>query len=236
MTENFLETMAKSFILTVVRHGETAANKERVVHGQTDTKLNEIGEKQATLAGKALKSTKFHKVYSSDLQRAKKTCQLIVEQNKVSEIKDIIHDSRIREKHFGIFEDKPFSEYANKVKEAGIERWMAYIPENGESLEQVRERVRKFFYDLIEQVSKMENETPSILMVTHGGVIQEFFQILFDEMDCKLSIRGQPVDFMKSGAIQNTCWSRFEIALCDNKIESIKCTELCNADHLNELD
>ena len=92
-----------------------------------------------------------------------------------------------------------------------------------------------FFNDMIGQVSKLENETPSILMVTQGGVIKIFFQMLFDEMDCTLSVRGQPIDFKKVGAIRNTCWSRFELVLCDNKIESIKCTELCNADHLNEL-
>ena len=35
---------SRTIILTVVRHGQTNANKERVIHGWTDTPLNETGK------------------------------------------------------------------------------------------------------------------------------------------------------------------------------------------------
>ena len=229
------KNLKKTLILTVVRHGETKENKERRRQGQMDTKLNETGIKQAILAGKAFKNIQFHKIYSSDLQRANKTCQLIVEQNEILEIKDIIRDPRLRERCFGIFENKMDFEYEKKAKEANLENWMDFKPENGESREEVRERIREFINDMLDQDSKLENENPSILMVTHGGVIREFFQIIFEELGCELPKGSQHGDFKKNGSIRNTCWSRFELVLCDNKIESIKCTELCNADHLNEL-
>ena len=41
-----------------------------------------------------------------DLDRAKTTCQLIMEQNDASSVKNIIEDSRIRERSFGEFENK----------------------------------------------------------------------------------------------------------------------------------
>ena len=115
------KNLKKTLILTVVRHGETKENKEKRRQGQMDTKLNETGIKQSTLAGKALKNKHFHKIYSSDLQRAYKTCQLIVKQNEKLEIKDIIKDTRLRERCFGIFENKMDSEYEKKAKEANLE-------------------------------------------------------------------------------------------------------------------
>ena len=125
--------------------GETAANKERRLQGQIDTQLNETGIKQATLAGKALKNIQFHKAYSSDLKRANNTCQLIIEQNEASDIKDVIQDPRIRERSFGNFENEMVSEFEMKAKEAGFKRWIDFTPENGEKREVVRERVRGFF-------------------------------------------------------------------------------------------
>merc|ERR1711983_388318 len=92
--------------MTIVRHGQTNANKERAIHGWTDTPLNAIGLKQAQAAGKALKDLEFHLAFSSDLQRANKTCQLILEENQASDIsaESIKKDKLLRERNFGILE------------------------------------------------------------------------------------------------------------------------------------
>ena len=71
-------------------------------------------------------------------------------------------------------------------------------------------------------------------MVTHGGLIRELFQIIFDEMGCDLPSGAQPGDHKKLA--KNTSWSRFELSLLDHKIENMECVTLCNADHLDELD
>ena len=71
-------------------------------------------------------------------------------------------------------------------------------------------------------------------MVTHGGLIRELFQIIFDEMGCDLPSGAEPGDHKKLA--KNTSWSRFELSLStDHKIEIMKCFTLCNADHLDEL-
>lgn len=54
----------------LVRHGETTANREGIIQGQTDTKLNELGVKQASLVAGALKAVTFDLAFSSDLSRA----------------------------------------------------------------------------------------------------------------------------------------------------------------------
>ena len=81
-----MDSQIKTVILTIVRHGNTDANVKRIIHGWVDTPLNDTGMKQAQKAGKALTNVLFHHAYSSDLQRASKTCQLILEGNKKSSI------------------------------------------------------------------------------------------------------------------------------------------------------
>lgn len=56
----------------IVRHGETAANKDGTIQGQLDTELNEEGLRQARLLAEKMKETPIHIAYSSDLIRAKK--------------------------------------------------------------------------------------------------------------------------------------------------------------------
>lgn len=58
--------------LYIVRHGETAWNRERRIQGQLDVPLNEVGTTQAASVGRALKDVHFIKAFSSDLQRASK--------------------------------------------------------------------------------------------------------------------------------------------------------------------
>jgi broad specificity phosphatase PhoE len=57
-------------------------------------------------AGQALKDMTFHQAYSSDLQRAHKTCQIILEENQKSSINatNIIQDKLLQERHMGDFE------------------------------------------------------------------------------------------------------------------------------------
>jgi broad specificity phosphatase PhoE len=112
----------KTIVLTVVRHGQTDANKKRLVQGFIDTPLNEFGEKQAETAGKALKDVIFHQVYSSDLKRAHRTCQHILEQNKVSKISssDIVQDDRLREQNFGIHENLPIDKWVEMAIKADV--------------------------------------------------------------------------------------------------------------------
>ena len=81
--------------------------------GHVDNPLNDFGEKQAQAAGKALKNVTFHQAYSSDLKRAFKTCELILEENSASKInsENIVQDERIKEQHFGEFENAKLGDF-----------------------------------------------------------------------------------------------------------------------------
>jgi broad specificity phosphatase PhoE len=63
----------------LVRHGQTAWNKEEIFRGRTDVPLDETGLKQAELAGQYFKSMEIHAIYSSPLSRAWQTAQKIAQ-------------------------------------------------------------------------------------------------------------------------------------------------------------
>ena len=96
---------SKTIILTIVRHGQTDKNKNPILHGwrSDNPPVNSFGKKQAKAAGKALKNVMFDQAYSSDLQRANLTCQLILEENQLSAIgaENIKRDQRINERKLG---------------------------------------------------------------------------------------------------------------------------------------
>ena len=61
----------------LVRHGQTAWNKEEIFRGRTDVPLDESGRKQAELVGKYFREMEIHAIYSSPLARAWETAQAI---------------------------------------------------------------------------------------------------------------------------------------------------------------
>ena len=63
-------------IVYLARHGETAWSLSGQHTGLTDLPLTEHGEHTARRLGERLKRLTFLKVYSSPLQRARKTCEL----------------------------------------------------------------------------------------------------------------------------------------------------------------
>ncbi len=60
----------------LARHGETAWTKTRQHTGRTDIPLTPDGEDDARLIGRRLAHLKFTRVFTSPLQRARRTCEL----------------------------------------------------------------------------------------------------------------------------------------------------------------
>ncbi len=62
----------------IVRHGQSSYNTERRIQGRTDvSRLTEKGCADASKVGKVLSNISFNAIYSSPLQRAKKTAEII---------------------------------------------------------------------------------------------------------------------------------------------------------------
>jgi broad specificity phosphatase PhoE len=63
-------------ILYLARHGETEWSLSGQHTGMTDLPLTEEGERHADLLGRRLKGLHFARVFTSPLQRARRTCEL----------------------------------------------------------------------------------------------------------------------------------------------------------------
>ena len=56
--------------------GETEYNKQKIIQGQKDVALSDVGRQQAELVAERLSGEKFRLVFSSDLSRARKVAAL----------------------------------------------------------------------------------------------------------------------------------------------------------------
>ena len=227
----YYTTQSKTIVLTIVRHGQTDANIKRIVDGQgIDSPLNNIGLQEAEAAGKDLKNVRFHTAYSSDLKRAHKTCQIILDQNQANSVRaeNIKQEKLLREKHFGVFEGQALIEWKAEKGTIGVD----FTPENGESEETLQNRGKEFFQSAVKETALMAHRvhpmTPNVLIVTHGGFIRQLFSFLFDAMNCTLPPNA---DF---SSCANTCYSTFKIEVCNETfaVKSMECQDLFNADHL----
>ena len=62
--------------VTLVRHGETEWSASGRHTGRTDIPLTEVGERKARALKERFKGATFDRVFTSPLQRARRTCEL----------------------------------------------------------------------------------------------------------------------------------------------------------------
>jgi probable phosphoglycerate mutase len=139
------------------------------MHGQYDSLLTPRGYRQIEdLAGR-FESVHIDAVYSSDLFRARETARALYERKKLP----LILEPRLRELHFGIWEDMPFGE----ILHSEGERWQLFefdpwrwSVEGAETMEAVRARVTEAILDIA-----AKNDGGTVALFTHGCAIRAFF-------------------------------------------------------------
>jgi 2,3-bisphosphoglycerate-dependent phosphoglycerate mutase len=108
----------------LVRHGESAWNKENRFTGWTDVDLSEKGRQEATEAGDVLKSEgyTFDVAYTSVLKRAIRTLWIALDRMDLMWIP--VHRSwRLNERHYGALQGLNKAETAEKFGEAQVKIW-----------------------------------------------------------------------------------------------------------------
>jgi len=158
--------------IIAIRHGETAWNAESRIQGQLDIGLNDTGRWQARRVGEALAGEDIKAVYSSDLGRAHQTAESIAEVMGVP----VVPSEGLRERSFGMFEGKTFDEI-HETWPDHAQNWRRRIPEwqppeGGESLIELRERVRRTMEELAAR-----HPGEQIVVVAHGGVLDTLYRI-----------------------------------------------------------
>lgn len=144
----------------VVRHGETAYNREEIFRGRKDIPLNEAGEKQAKRVGMYFKDKDIGRIITSPLIRAQQTARGIGEAIHVP-VKTI---EEFTDMNFGMWEGVTLKEVERLYPEE-FSLWrkapQKLKVKDGESLAQVRGRMRKG----IERM--LSGEERDCVIVTH---------------------------------------------------------------------
>lgn len=158
-------------LIYFLRHGETDFNIKGYVQGIIDQPLNENGRRQAERAGAYLHSLgiTFNKVYSSPLQRARHTAQIL---SGLPEERIVI-DSRIREMSFGVAEGTHYQNIENLFFQP--EKYVP--PENAETIEHLCCRCGDFL-KFIGEMYGNRDDSYVILAVTHGAAMRGLQQCL----------------------------------------------------------
>lgn len=169
-------------IVFLIRHGETDYNLARISQGGgLDAPLNEKGIDQAIDSGeeikdKLLNTTKIQ-VYSSELQRALTTAQIIGTEIKNSlgleEAPPIREFPELNERYFGNLVGKDEVTRGKMLSSRGETMENSTIP-GLEPDEEFRERVIGAFEKIIEE----SQEGSRMLIVCHGGVLDKIIEYL----------------------------------------------------------
>ncbi len=156
--------------LIIIRHGETAWNRERRMQGHTDTPLSGTGRAQAAALGQRLSAAALRALYSSDLQRAWDTARAIAARTG----HEVIADQRLRERRFGIFEGLTYDEMSRRYP-GEFARFQSRDPDyaipGGESAREFRDRSLECLAEIAGR-----HEGTEVAVVTHGLVLDALYR------------------------------------------------------------
>ena len=167
--------------LVLVRHGQSEWNKLNLFTGWRDPDLTEQGVAEAKEAGRALADAgvKFDIAFTSVLQRAEKTCQMILDGVGQSSL-ETIHDEALNERHYGDLAGLNKDDARAKWGEEQVHIWRrSYdVPppgDDGESLRDTGARVWPYYMTAI-LPRVLRGET--VLVAAHGNSLRSLIMVL----------------------------------------------------------
>ena len=164
-------------MLYIIRHGETAKNKQKLLQGRSDMPLNERGSLQAEKAGAFFRERgiSFDAVYSSPLIRAVQTA-LQISSNIASASESIKIDNRLIEMDYGPYEGMDLEDPAPEVMAFFRDFAGTPAPEGMEQLGDVVSRLGELLEEIIE-----EARTGNVLLSTHAIAMKGALEYLTPE-------------------------------------------------------
>ena len=144
-----------SEVLILLRHGRTAANEAGLLQGRLNQDLDDLGERQAQAAARHVTTVLggVDAVIASPLKRAQQTAAAFGA--------PVETDDRWVELSYGVYEGVPHADVPSEVWQTWRNDF-SYVPEGGESLATLDDRVRGACNDLLERASR-EN----VVVVSH---------------------------------------------------------------------
>jgi len=167
--------------IVLVRHGQSEWNLKNLFTGWRDPDLTEQGFAEAHEAGKALREEGlvFDIAFTSVLQRAEKTCQIILDELGQGDL-ETIHDQALNERNYGDLAGLNKDDARARWGEEQVHVWRrSYdVPppgDDGESLRDTGARVWPYYMrEILPRV--LSGET--VLVAAHGNSLRSLVMVL----------------------------------------------------------
>ena len=163
--------------LVILRHGQSQWNLENRFTGWVDIDLSEQGIREAQDAGEKLKNYKFDKAYTSDLIRAQRTLDIILDIIKQKDI-PVEKDKALNERMYGDLQGLNKDETREKFGAEQVKLWRRSYdtaPPNGDSLKDTADRVIPYWEKHIVPDLKAGK---NILISAHGNSLRALVMYL----------------------------------------------------------
>ncbi len=155
--------------LLLARHGQSVSNAVRRFQGVQDVALSELGARQAEALGRAIRRLPIAAVYTSPLERARRTAEIAAAGLDVP----LTPVDDLRELSLGDWEGRTVEEI-RALPGDPYEQWVrdpvACLPPGAEPLPEVQARVVSAMAD----IAAAHPNGQQVLVVCHGGVISAY--------------------------------------------------------------
>ena len=153
-----------------LRHGQSTANRDRVIAGSTDAELTGLGEAQAQEAAVALAGSGIRRIVASPQRRALRTAEIVAEALGLP----IATDPGLVERHWGAWEGRLVADRPDYFM----------VPEGGESWEAFRDRAWAACEPIL--AAGPPPLAGPLLIVAHAGIMR----VLRDRLGLGFEARG----------------------------------------------
>ena len=166
-------------LLVLVRHGQSEWNLKNLFTGWKDPDLTALGVTEAKAGGQRLKAKglSFDIAYTSDLSRAQKTCQLILDEIGQPSL-TTIRDQALNERDYGDLSGLNKDDARAKWGEEQVHIWRRsydIAPPGGESLKDTVARALPYFVaEILPRVMRGEK----VLVAAHGNSLRALIMVL----------------------------------------------------------
>ena len=168
--------------LVLVRHGQSEWNLLNKWTGWIDIELSGQGEEEARKAASLLRDITFHRAHTSDLKRAQKTLDIILDELGHKKVPIKKHDA-IKERDYG---DLTGMNKEEARKKFGEEKFKQYrrswdvAPPNGESLKDTAARAIPYYEkEILKDLKRGHN----VIVSAHGNSLRAIVKHLEDIAD-----------------------------------------------------
>ena len=158
--------------MILLRHGQSVWNAANIFTGWTDVDLSEVGEAEAAQAGEELSHIQIDVIHTSELIRAQRTAEIVMEHNRVSSDVPTHFDLRLNERHYGALQGLDKDETREKYGAEQVHIWRRSYdvpPPEGESLAMCAERTLPYLTEAI--IPDLE-AGKTVLVSAHGNSLR----------------------------------------------------------------